>query len=63
MGEDTTGTQLYRHAKFHADWPKSPDTDRPHRRRDYVAGETKREKRITSDLISDKMHTSVAFAR
>jgi len=50
--KDTSGTQLYRHANFQA--------DRPHRRRD-MSPHTKTELR-TADEISDKTHTSVAFA-
>jgi len=50
-GEDMSGAQFYNLANFQADWPD---------RRQHICPRTKNTH--TRDLVSDKTHTSVAFA-
>jgi len=53
-GEATSRTQLYHHAKCHADQPHLCDN---------ICPQTERQKeRITADLVSDKTRTSIVFA-
>jgi len=52
--EYLSGWQIYRHANFHV--------DRCHRRRDICPRTHTKRHTITADDISDKTHTSVAFA-
>ena len=52
-GDFVSGTDIYHRAKFHA--------DRCRRRRDTCNRTNRKLERITTDSISDKTHTSVAF--